>query len=69
MTTDENWCPKHRGKVNELSRRNLKAKIEEIPKYEGSNWYRHKCPFCAYEMGFSEGKKAAAQKISQPITS
>ena len=52
MATNQDWCDKHREAGNEAKRAKLKSKIELLPKYEGGNWYRHKCPFCAYEEGF-----------------
>jgi hypothetical protein len=73
MTINENYCQEHSTKVNEVERKVLEAKIGKIPKYQGSGWYRHKCPFCAYERGFQDGqkagKKAVAQKLEQLITS
>lgn len=72
MTINTSWCPHHRGKSNEHKRDQIRAKIELLPKYEGSNWCRHKCPFCAYEEGYKEGieagKRLAAKRLEKLIT-
>lgn len=72
MAINTNWCDKHRGKSNEHKRDALESKINLLPKYEGSNWFRHKCPFCAYEAGFSEGieegKRRAVERLKALIT-
>lgn len=72
MTVNTSWCPHHRGPQNEPKRQRIRSTIEILPKYEGSNWCRHKCPFCAYEAGFAEGveegKRIAAERLKAVIT-
>ena len=59
-------CDLHAGKHNELRRRNLDEIMRTLPENQSGSG-RHKCAYCAYERGFQDGLRSAANKLGQVI--
>ncbi len=55
-------CPKHAGQSNSANRAELEPIVAQLPPNQ-SGGGRHKCPYCAYEIGFNAGVKAAASEL------
>ena len=58
-----NDCARHAGKWNEAHREELDALMRSLPENQ-SGGGRHKCPYCAYERGFSDGLRRAGQALN-----
>ncbi len=61
-------CNKHAGQHNVGRRKPLDGIMRGLPKNQsGLNTGRHKCPYCAYELGFEHGLQHAAEKFREMI--
>ncbi len=54
MPTSNMSCQKHHGQHNAANRKYLDPKLQEIAKNQ-SGVGRHKCPYCAYDIGYVNG--------------
>lgn len=59
-----NDCPKHSGKHNEFRRRKLDEFMTTLPENQ-SGGGRHKCTYCAYEQGYSDGISRAGYRLKE----
>lgn len=51
-------CPRHSGIENEQRREPFDKVMAELPDNQSGKG-RHKCPYCAYQQGFNQGRIAA----------
>ena len=54
MPTSNMSCQKHHGQHNAANRKYLDPKLQKIAKNQ-SGVGRHKCPYCAYDIGYANG--------------
>ncbi len=54
MLADNKDCQKHHGQHNIANRKQLDPILKEFPENQSGEG-RHKCPYCAYEMGYANG--------------
>lgn len=59
-------CVRHSGQNNESSRRELDDVMQVLPENQSGEG-RHKCPYCAYELGLKTGKKSAIEEIIERL--
>ena len=64
-----NNCAKHAGPDNQVNRAKLDDIMKTLPKNQsgGLDGGRHKCPYCAYERGFKDGLRHAAEAVRHLI--
>ena len=65
--TCENSCSKHGGKYNP-ARIPMDDLMHGLPQNQGGKG-RHKCPYCAYELGFSAGMRYAVASVRARLDS
>ena len=58
-------CTKH---DTPLKRQHLESIMKKIQENQGGKG-RHKCPYCAYELGFEAGIEHAARRLRDTIQS
>lgn len=61
-------CPTHSGRDGENARIPLDDVMRNLPNNQAGEG-RHKCPYCAFEVGRRRGQQEARQEIIQMITS
>ena len=61
-----NDCPKHSGQNNEVNRLGLDTVLRGLPDNQ-SGAGRHKCPYCAYQIGHMRGYKDAVEHMRERL--
>ena len=56
-------CFKHAGQSNDLNRTLLDGIVSNLPDNQSGKG-RHKCPYCAYELGMKHGYAKALEEVT-----
>ena len=62
-----NDCPKHSGQNNQVNRPGLDTVLRRLPNNQ-SGAGRHKCPYCAYQIGHMHGYKDAIEHMRERLS-
>lgn len=60
-------CVKHAGQANGANRSQLDQTMAVLPDNQAGEG-RHKCPYCAYEVGFKRGFRKAQDEAMKSIS-
>ena len=60
-------CPTHAGQYNAPNRAELDPVMSNLPANQAGAG-RHKCPYCAYRAGYSDGYTAALKDAKAAIS-
>lgn len=59
-------CPEHAGHQNSVNRATLDSLMNELPNNQSGNG-RHKCAYCAYNRGYSDGAREGYRRALDDI--
>ena len=62
-----NDCPQHSGQNNQVNRLVLDTVLRGLPNNQ-SGAGRHKCAYCAYQIGHTRGYKDAIKHMREQLT-
>ena len=67
MSTNDKLCQRHRGRHNAAARELLDPVLQNIAENQSGDG-RHKCPYCAYEIGYADGENKSQPSENAPTT-
>ena len=59
-------CPQHAGRQNSMNKANLDPLMNELPDNQSGSG-RHKCPYCAYDRGYSKGVREGYRRALDDV--
>ena len=54
----------HRGQHNAENRSNLEGILKDLSENQGGEGW-HKCPYCAYQLGYKHGRAQTIKKLTE----